>query len=171
MGWLIAWLAFGMLAAYELSGLSARTGGGPALAIFYGAAGLGGIVMLVRRAVRRAHPAQLLAPFGLGLLGVALSTWLLHRRAVPPNWTGTFVMAAIFLALSSCVVSIGAIVAWRRREAVRDRRNRVIRESERQRLLERDPSSPLNRLVAELDDPPFEDEADLLPPRPPTRPK
>lgn len=162
---MIAWLVFGMLAANEVNGLAAQPGHGPALAIFYGAAGLAGIGMMVRRAIRRARPSHLYLPLGVSLLGIALVTWLLRKHDIPPAWAGTFVLTAGFLALSSCAVSVGAIFAWRRRGAARDRHSRVVRDSERQRLLERDLSSPVHQLVAELENPPIEAEADLLAPR------
>lgn len=164
---MLAWLVFGSLAANEIGGLSTSRGSGPALAILYGAAGLLGLVMMIRRAVRRARAAHLYPSFGIGVFGTASCVWLLQQRMVPPIWAGSFVAAAGLLALSSCAILGGAVLAWRRREAVRDRRSRELRTSERQRLLERDTSSSLYQLVAELENPPIEDDADLLPARAP----
>ncbi|MDM0014781.1 hypothetical protein QTH87_20220 [Variovorax sp. J22P168] len=171
MEWMLAWFVFGSLAAHEISGLSTSPGGGPVLAILYGVAGLVGLVMMIRRAIRRARAAQLYPSLAISLLGTALCVWLLQQRMVPPAWAGSFFVAAGLLALSSCAILGGIVLAWRRREALRDRRSRELRASERQRLLERDASSPLHQLVAELENPPIEDEADLLPPRPPRAPR
>ena len=155
-------------AAHEIGALSARAGGEAALVILYGAAAMLGLAMLLRRAVRRARPVHLLPSLGVSLLGIALLAGLLRQRVLPPDWASTLIAAASFFALSSGVLTIGAILTWRQRERLRDRRSNDARASERQRLLERDASGPLQHVFEELENPPIDDEAGLLAPRPPT---
>ncbi|MDM0104610.1 hypothetical protein QTH97_06690 [Variovorax sp. J22R24] len=169
MGWLGVWLVFGMLAAQEISGLSTQPASDPALVVFYGVAGLFGLGMMVRRAVRRRHPAHLYAPLALSMAGLAVVALLMYEGKVPPEWINTLVAVAGFLAFSACAASAGAVIAWRRREADRDRRSRETQAWERRRLLERTSSGPIQQFIAELENPPVEDDADLLPPRPPKR--
>lgn len=169
MGWLGVWLVFGLLAANEISGLSTKPGSDPALAVSYAVAGVFGLGMMVRRSVRRRQPARLYPPLALSLVGLAIFALLIYQRKAPPDWISAIVAAASFLAFSACAVSIGAFIAWRRREADRDRRIRETQDWERRRVLERSPSGPTQQFIAELENPPIEDDADLLPPRPPKR--
>lgn len=169
MGWLGVWLVFGVLAAQGVSGLATQSGSPPALLVFYGAAGLFGLGMMVRRSVRRRRPAQLFLPLALSLAGTGILALLIRQGKVPPDWIDTFVAAAGFLAFSACAASVGAVVAWRRRAAASDRRGRETLAWERSRLLDRTSSGPAQQFIAELENPPIEDDRDLLPPRPPRR--
>jgi hypothetical protein len=166
MAWLALWLVFGLWAAREISGIATMPGGTPALAVLYAAASVAGLAMMIRAAVRRRHPKTLYPPLVLSLSGLAIVALLLHQKNAPPDWIGTVVAAGSFLALSACAFSAGAFVAWRRREADRDRRSREDQEWERRRLLEQSSPGSLQDIVAELENPPIEDDADLLPPRP-----
>jgi len=169
MAWLSVWLVCGMLAANEISGLATKPGSGPALAVLYSVAGVFGLGMMVRRSVRRRHPARLYLPLALSLAGLGILALLIYERKAPPDWIGTIVAAAGFLAFSACTALIGAFIAWRRREADRDRRMRETQDWERRRVLERTTSGPTHQFIAELENPPVEDDADLLPARPPKR--
>ncbi|MDM0077693.1 hypothetical protein QTH90_25020 [Variovorax sp. J2P1-59] len=169
MGWLGVWLIFGMLAAQEISGLATQPGSEPALALVYGVVALFGLGMMLRRSVRRRHPAHLYPPLVLSLAGLGIFALLIYERKVPPDWMNTIVTAAGFLAFSACTASIGAVLAWRRREADRERRDRETEAWERRRLLERTSSGPTQQFIAELENPPIENDDDLLPPRPPRR--
>lgn len=168
-GWMVVWLVFGMLAAHEFSGLATDPESDSALTVFYAVAGLAGLGMMLRRSVRTKHPARLYPPLALSLAGLGIFALLVYQRKAPPDWVSTLVAAAGFLALSACAAAIGAVIAWRRREAERDRRSRETEAWERRRLLERTTSSPIEQIIVELENPPIENDADLLPPRPPKR--
>ncbi|MGJ7506013.1 hypothetical protein [Variovorax sp. GT1P44] len=169
MGWLGVWLVFGLLAAQEIGGLATQSASDPAMVVFYGVAGLFGLGMMVWRSVRRSEPARLYPPLLLSLVALGGLALLLYVRKVPPGWINTLVAASGFLAFSACVISVGAVIAWRRREADSDRRTRETLAWERRSLLERTSSGPTQQFIAELENPPIDDDADLLPPRPPRR--
>ena len=101
-----------------------------------------GLWMMVRRSVRAGRPARLLLPLALSLAGPALIALLIRQRKPAPVWIDTLFVASGFLAFSACVIVIGTVVAWRRREADRDRRHRDMQASARRRLVERPSSGP-----------------------------
>ena len=161
--WIALWLACGMLAAYEIGLRNTAVESDPALAVFYAAMGALGLWMMVRRAVRARRPSRLVLPLALSLAGPAGIAWLTHQRKPPPEWIGTLFGASTFLAFSGCVIVVGLIIAWRRRESDRDRHHRALRQSVRQQLEERPSSGPMQEIADELEHPPAVDDADLLP--------
>ncbi|MDM0067275.1 hypothetical protein [Variovorax sp. J31P207] len=163
--WIALWLVCGMLAAYEIGLRNTAVESDPALAVFYAAVGALGLWMMVRRAVRARRPSRLLLPLALSLGGPAAVAWLIRQGKPAPEWIGTLFGASTFLAFSGCVIVVGMIIAWRRRESDRDRRHREMRESARQRLEERPSSGPMQEFTDELEHPPAVDDADLLPAR------
>jgi len=165
IGWPALWLVFGMLAAHEISMRGTASESHPALAVSYTVAGVLGLWMVVRRSVRAGRPALLLLPLALSLAGPALIALLIRQRKPAPEWIDTLFVASGFLAFSACVILIGTVVAWRRREADRDRRHRDMQASARRRLVERPSSGPIQELAAELEFPPAAEDADLLPAR------
>jgi hypothetical protein len=165
IGWPALWLVFGMLAAHEIGMRGAASGSNSALAVFYSAVSVLGLWMMVRRSVRAGRPARLLLPLALSLAGPALIALLIRHRKPPPVWIDTLFAASGLLAFSACVILIGTVVAWRRREANRERRHRDMQASTRQRLSERPSSGPIQAFAAELEFPPAAEDADLLPAR------
>ena len=165
IGWPALWLVFGMLAAHEISLRGAAPMGDPALAVLYAAAAVSGLWMMVRRSVRAGRPARLLLPLALSLAGPAVIALLVRQRTPPPDWIDTLFVTSIFLVCSACAILIGTVVAWRQREAQRDRRHRDMQAWARHRLVEQPSSGPLQQVVAELEYPPAVEDADLLPAR------
>jgi len=165
IGWLGLWLVFGLLAAQKVGLRWTASEIDPALAVLYAALGMWGLWMMVRRSLRARRPGRLALPMALSLAGPAFIALLIHQRKPPPEWIDTLLMACVFLAFSACAIGVGMVVAWRRREADRDRRQRDMQEWERRRLVERPSSGPLQQLVAELEHPPTLEDADLLPAR------
>ncbi|MDM0034876.1 hypothetical protein QTI33_22270 [Variovorax sp. J22P271] len=163
--WLGSWLVFGMLAAQEIGLRDTASDSEPALAVFYGVVAVLALWMMVRSAVRARRPGRLLLPLALSLAGPAAFAWLLRHRKPAPEWIDALFGASGFLAVSACVILVCIVVAWRRREADRDRRHRDMRASARRRMLERPSTGPLQELAAELEYPPAVDDADLLPAR------
>jgi peptidoglycan/LPS O-acetylase OafA/YrhL len=163
--WPALWLVCGMLAAREIGMRGTASRSDSALAVFYAVAALLGLWMMVRRSVRAGRPARLLLPLALSLAGPALIALLIRQRKPAPGWIDTLFAASGLLAFSACVILIGTVVAWRRREANRERRHKDMQASARQRLSERRSSGPLQELAAELEFPPAAEDADLLPAR------
>jgi hypothetical protein len=165
IGWLALWLVFGMLAAHEIGLRGTASESDPALAVFYAVVAVLALWMMVRRSVRAGRPARLLLPLALSVAGPALIALLTRQQKPPPEWIDTLFATSGFLAFSACVILIGTVVAWRRREADRDRRHRDMQASARQRLVERPSSGPTQQFAAELEYPPEVEDADLLPAR------
>jgi hypothetical protein len=163
--WFGLWLVCGMLAAYEIGLRDTAFESDPALALSYGAAGTLGLWMMVRRAMRARRPARLVLPLALSLAAPAAIAWLIRQRKPAPEWIDTLFAASSFLAFSACVIVVGMVIARRRREADRGRRQSAMRESARRRLEERPSSGPMQEFAAELEYPCAVDDADLLPAR------
>jgi hypothetical protein len=165
IGWPALWLVFGMLAAHEIGMRGTASSTDPVLAVCYAAAASLGLWMMTRRSVRAGRPARLLIPFAISLAGPALIALLIRQTKPPPVWTDTLFVASGFLAFSACVILIATVVAWRRREAGRERRHKDMQASARRRLGELPSSGPMQQFAAELEYPPQVEDADLLPAR------
>ena len=139
MGWLFAWLIFGLLAAYEVGGLAMHAGSEWTLigAIVFAVASMTSLVVIVQGAVRRARPRELRPVLGLSLLGFAGCLWGLYGSGHSAAWVTTAMAGAAYLLVCLLVGGAGMFLGWRRRAAGEERVVLARFEKERQNRLER----------------------------------
>ena len=137
MGWLFAWLIFGLLAAYEVGELAMHGGSEwtPIRAIAWLVGSMTSLVVIAQGAVRRARVLRLL--LGLSLLGLAGCLWALYGSGHTAGWVTTAMAGAAYLLACLLVGGAAMFLGWRR-QAANEERVAVARvERERQGRLER----------------------------------
>ncbi|HSV58476.1 MAG TPA: hypothetical protein VLJ19_06215 [Variovorax sp.] len=144
MGWLFAWLIFGLLAAYEVGELAMHAGSEwtPIRAIAFLVGSMTSLVVIAQGAVRRARPRDLRSLLGLSLLGLAGCLWALYGSGHTAGWVTTAMAGAAYL-LGCLLVGGAAMFLGRRRQAANEERVALARvERERQSRLERVRAEP-----------------------------
>lgn len=138
MGWLLAWLIFGLLAAYEVGELAMHAGSDwtPMRAIAWLVASMTCLVVIAQGAVRRAHRRELRALLGVSLLGLAGCLWGLYGGGVV-GWVATAMAGAAYLLACLLIGGAALFLAWRRQAAHAERLALARIENERERRLER----------------------------------
>lgn len=118
-GWLLAWLVFGVLAAYEVGALAMRLDGGwgAVLSPVFLLGSVGSLSVLALRAIRHAQPRNLSAPLAVLLLALLACLWLLYGSGVPAQWVTAVVFGAAYSIVCLLVSCAAMVAAWRRRRA------------------------------------------------------
>jgi hypothetical protein len=139
MGWFFAWIAFGMLTAYEVGELASfgDTEVGLVLALLCSVGGVVALFAIVVGAVRRHAPGQVLPVMLLSGTWLAVCVWWLYGPGHKPLAVPMFVAGALFFAFSFCVAFIGLLIAWRRHAAFLARRAQALADSARRSQLPR----------------------------------
>jgi hypothetical protein len=139
MGWLIAWLGFGLLAAYEVGELAMHSGGewSSVRSILYLLCSMGSFGVMAQRAVRDARPGLLRPLMAISLLGFAACAWALYGNGHTAGWVTTALAGAGYLLICLLAGGLALFLAWRRQRANEERLALARVERERQGRLER----------------------------------
>ena len=169
--WLLAWLAFGLLAAWEVGALAMRADGdwGAVLSLVYLFASAMSLAIVALRAVRHLRPARLFAPVVLSLIALLACLSALYGIGVPPRWITTTMFGVAYSAICLVASCVALAVAWRRRHVHETHLARAQAERERMRRLEsvRVESASLAAAAAASDVEPLGSDGDfVLPSRP-----
>lgn len=137
-GWLLAWLVFGLLAAYEVGALAMRAGGdwNAVLSLAFLVGSVASLSILALGALRLARPAKLYAPIAISLVALLGSLWMLYGHGVPAGWITTAMFGIAYSAICLLASGAAAVAAWRRRRANEARLAEAHAERERRRRLE-----------------------------------
>ena len=118
MGWLLGWLIFGLLAAYESGGLAMNAGGdwGPIRAIAFLVASATGLGVILWRAVASGRPAKLRAVWILSIVALAACLWRLYGSNAS-GWVTIALFGIVYSLLCLLAGAVGTVMAWRRHRA------------------------------------------------------
>lgn len=138
VGWLLAWLIFGLLAAREIGALAMRAGGdwGALLSLAFLVGSVASLSMLAMGAMRLARPSRTYAPIVISLLALLGCLWALYGGNGAVVGVTTAMFGAVYSA--SCLVAAAATmaVAWRKRRAHEAHLAQAHAERDRRRRLE-----------------------------------
>ena len=136
--WVLAWLVFGLLTAYEVGALAMRANNdwGAVLSLAFLVGSVASLSVLALRAIHHAHPAKLHTPIAISLLVLLACLWALYGSGAPAGCTPTLVFAAV--NSGACLFASGAALAaaWRRSRLHEAHMAEVHAQRERQRRLE-----------------------------------
>ena len=171
--WLLAWLVFGLLAAWEVGALAMRADGdwGAVLSLAYLFASAMSLAIVALRAIRHVRPAKLFAPIALSLLMLLACLVALYGIGLPAHWITTGMFGVAYSLICLAASSAALVVAWRRHSLHQTHLGQAHAERERMHRLEsvRVESAPLAAAGAkrELDLDPLGPDGDfVLPSRP-----
>ena len=137
MGWLLGWLIFGLLAAYESGELALNGGGewGPVRALGFLLLSAIGLGVIAWRAVAHARPSALRAVWLISLLALAVSLWRLYGGPAG-NWVTAALFGAAYAALCLLAATVSMFIAWRRHRAHEARVAHARAERDRQHRMD-----------------------------------
>ena len=169
--WLLAWLVFGLLAAWEVGALAMRAGGdlGAVLSLTYLFCSSMSLGIVALRAIRHVRPAKLYAPIALSLLFLLGCVGALYVIGIPPGWITTAMFGAAYSAICLIASCIALGVAARLHRVHETHLVKATEERERMRRLEsvRVETASLAAAAAASDAEPLGSDTDfVLPSRP-----
>lgn len=137
MAWLLGWLIFGLLAAYESGELALNGGGewGPVRALGYLLLSAIALGLIAWRAMAHSRPSALRAAWVISLLAVILSLWRLYGGAAG-NWVTAAMFGAAYATLCLLAATVCMLIAWRRHRAHEARMAHARSERERQHRMD-----------------------------------
>lgn len=171
MAWVLAWLIFGLLAAYEAGELAMHASNewGSMRALAYLLGSIASLCVIGVRAIRRPAPSKLRAPIAFSLAALLACFWALYGAGHSTGWTTTAMFGAAYslgCLLASCVAWL---IAWRRHRVHDQHVAQAHADHDRQRRMERirAQTSALAAAAAHREHDPLGAESDFeLPARP-----
>ena len=136
--WLLAWLVFGLLAAWEVGALAMRAGGdwGAVLSLAYLFTSAMSLAIVALRAIRHLRPGRLFAPIALSLFALLTCAGALYGIGVPSRWITTAMFGIAYSAICLVASCVALAVAWRRHRVHETHLARAQADRERMRRLE-----------------------------------
>jgi len=115
MGWLLSWLVFGLLAAYESGGLAMNAGGdwGPIRVLAYIVISLASLGVIAWRAMTAGKPGRLRPLWLLSLVALAVCLWDLYGTRAG-GWVTVAMFGTAYSILCLLAASVAMVLAWRR---------------------------------------------------------
>lgn len=137
MGWLLSWLIFGLLAAYESGGLAMNAGGdwGAIRVLAYIVISLASLGVIAWRAVGAGKPSRLRSLWLLSLAALALCLWGLYGRT-GGGWVTVAMFGIAYSVLCLLAASVAMFLAWRRHKAHEARVAHEMMQRERHRRMD-----------------------------------
>lgn len=171
MAWVLAWLIFGLLAAYEAGELAMHASNewGSMRALAYLLGSVVSLCVIAAHAIRRPAPSKLRAPIAFSLAALLACFWALYGSGQATSWT----TAAMFGAAYSlgCLVACCVLwlLAWRRHRVHHEHVAQAHADHDRNRRMEsiRAQTSALAAAAANSEHDPLGADSDFeLPARP-----
>jgi len=138
MAWLMAWLIFGLLAAYEAGEIAmhASSEWGAMLALICLGVSIAALCVLAVRAMRNGKPARLRGPLLISLAALAGCLWALYGDDESVDWVTTAMFGTVYSAACLVTSGVAMVLAWRRHRAHEARMAQVRAERERNRRMD-----------------------------------
>lgn len=169
MGWLLCWLIFGLLAAYEAGGLAMNAGGdwGPIRALAFVVASVLGLGVIAWRAIVSGRPSRLRWVWLLSVAVLAVCLWDLYGSGTG-SWVTVAMFGTAYSLLCLLAASVAMFLAWRRHRAHEAHKAHEMSQRERHRRMDgiRAHAMPLSTAARGDPDPLDVDSDYTLPARP-----
>ncbi|MBS0454361.1 MAG: hypothetical protein JSS14_23935 [Proteobacteria bacterium] len=138
IGWLLAWLVFGLLTALEAGALAMRAGGewGALYSLAFLVCGLVCLGVLLFGAIAHARPAKTYAPIAISLLVLLGCLWGLYGRGESASGITTALFGAAYSTICLLAGLLALAIAGRKRRANEQRLAEANAERDRRRRLE-----------------------------------
>lgn len=134
--WLLVWLVFGALAAYESGALAMRAGEGDAWVLLYAAGSLAAFFVLAVRAVSNARTGGLRILVIISLLALLACLWTIYGNGDLSAWVTTAMFGVAYSGFCLVVGAVLLAIAWRRRHAMQVHVAEEHAQRDRQRRME-----------------------------------
>ena len=138
MAWLVAWLVFGLLAAFEAGAIAmhASSEWGAMLALVCLGVSIAALCVLAVRAMRHGRPAGLRWPLLISIVALAGCLWALYGDDDSTSWVTTAMFGTAYSGACLIASGVAMVFAWRRNRAHEARMAQIRAERERNRRMD-----------------------------------